>query len=93
MGNAQGPSDASTPDRQTARRDRSDGEPASIRPIATSKRTSNRTGSRLAWWEEEAPEQLQLRTQLLPDRSQTIIASNDSPDVPFQLQHQSVSRL
>jgi DNA repair photolyase len=42
----------------------------------------------LAWWEEEAPESLPIRTQFLPDRSQSIIASNDSPDVPF---HYSVN--
>ena len=42
----------------------------------------------LAWWEEETPERPTLKTQLLPDRSQTIIASNDSPDVPF---HYSVN--
>ncbi len=42
----------------------------------------------LAWWQEETPERPTLKTQLLPDRSQTIIASNDSPDVPF---HYSVN--
>ena len=31
------------------------------------------------------------RTEYLPDRSRTIIAENDSPDVGFEVEHQSVS--
>ena len=36
------------------------------------------------WWEDVTETRPQLKTQFLPDRSQTIIASNDSPDVPFR---------
>lgn len=42
----------------------------------------------LAWWEETLPDDAPVPTQFLPDRSQSIIASNDSPDVPF---HYSVN--
>jgi len=38
----------------------------------------------LAWWEVESEEPVRLETQLFPDDSQSIIASNDSPDVPFR---------
>jgi DNA repair photolyase len=37
-----------------------------------------------AWWEEgEGDERPQLVTEFLPDNAQSIIASNDSPDVPY----------
>jgi DNA repair photolyase len=36
-----------------------------------------------AWWDEEVGDPPTLTTEFLPDRSQTIIASNTSPDVPF----------
>lgn len=37
-----------------------------------------------AWWEDvEGDERPQLTTQFLPDNAQSIIASNDSPDVPY----------
>jgi DNA repair photolyase len=37
-----------------------------------------------AWWEEgEGDEHPQLVTEFLPDNAQSIIASNDSPDVPY----------
>lgn len=35
------------------------------------------------WWEEAPDEQPRLTTEFLPDHSQSIIASNDSPDVPY----------
>jgi len=68
-----------TPDRRPV------GRGAGFNPANRYERTHvEPDAEQLAWWELEAEEHVPLQTQLLPDQSQTIIASNDSPDVPFR---------
>ena len=36
------------------------------------------------WWAEHEAEALRVRTQAFPDDSRSLIASNNSPDIPFR---------
>jgi DNA repair photolyase len=68
-----------TPDRQPA------GRGAGFNPPNQYERTRVEPDvEQREWWEDVTETRPQLKTQFLPDRSQTIIASNDSPDVPFR---------
>ncbi|MHB8863905.1 MAG: PA0069 family radical SAM protein [Pirellulaceae bacterium] len=69
-----------TPDRQPAGRGTTSNPPNRYETMRLEPEEDQR-----AWWEERADERPPLinKTLFLPDRTQTILASNDSPDVPF----------